>query len=372
MDDARPTRLCGCLAPGPSPAQRIMLGGLLACLLGVGVVRAHGVSTASQHASEQAGVKEEAALEPTHARPRLVVLANEASPGSSVQLLLHWEIDRGWHLYFNGPNEAGMEPTWTLELPAGWSMGEARWPVPRRKVSNEITVEHIYERALTLALPVVIPSDAKPGAYTLTGTLKWIVCEDVCVAESADVSVVVRVGAQSEPIANASGAGTPPPRIVPPPEVAGLNSPRAQVLGLSLSLDAAGGDEDGGEDSGEDGGEDEGERGETLAKFTGGPEVEGLAFFPEAGSSEIVTDALAWQQAGRRLELRLKASTGNKGEPITNIDQRPNMQTGTQDYLAHDAIALQGFLEVVVRKAGATTREYFRIDATSLPVSRLK
>ena len=132
-----------------------------------------------------------------HARPVLIAEKTAAAPGSTLRLAIHFKIDPQWHLYWVGLNDSGTEPTIAdSQLPEGWSLGDFQWPAPARHVAEGDILDHIYEKELTLILPVTIPAAAKPGSQELIKlTVDWLICSNVCIPESAELEIPITVAA---------------------------------------------------------------------------------------------------------------------------------------------------------------------------------
>ncbi len=64
-----------------------------------------------------------------------------------------------WHGYWSNPGDAGQGMKLWLDLPAGWKVGEARYPVPQRLTISGL-MNHIYEGPYTVLVPVQVPAAA--------------------------------------------------------------------------------------------------------------------------------------------------------------------------------------------------------------------
>lgn len=128
-----------------------------------------------------------------HAHPHLTLEHAEVSAGMETRLAIHFDLDPGWHLYWNGRNDSGFPITPTLALPEGWSAGDARWPAPERHISEGDILDHIYSGSATLIVPVRIGAETATGTATLTCMLDWVACRDMCVFEGDTLSLEVRV-----------------------------------------------------------------------------------------------------------------------------------------------------------------------------------
>lgn len=140
-----------------------------------------------------------------HARARMVVERTDLTPGREAWLGITFTIEPGWHLYWKGLNDTGAGIDIKLTGPAGFELGEPRWPAPKRHVSPGDILDHIYEERVTLLVPVKVPGDARPGSTARFGAeINWMVCSDVCLVGGATVSLSVPVSARA-------GGGEPAP-----------------------------------------------------------------------------------------------------------------------------------------------------------------
>lgn len=128
-----------------------------------------------------------------HATASLVAEHASIRVGGTTTLALSFEIEPGWHLYWNGRNDTGFAPEWMLDLPEGWTAGPPQWPVAKRYVAEGDILDHIYEERLTILIPLRIPASASPGEFPVTARANWLVCMDACVPEDAEVHAIVRV-----------------------------------------------------------------------------------------------------------------------------------------------------------------------------------
>lgn len=142
-----------------------------------------------------------------HARVRLVSERTALVPGTTAMLGFAFDIDPGWHLYWNGRNDSGFPPEAKLTLPPGLEAGELQWPAPQRHVAPGDILDHIYEKRVTLLLPVRVSPDARPGErLRVRASLDWLVCEEACLPGSGEAELtlpVVETTAEASPSADA-------------------------------------------------------------------------------------------------------------------------------------------------------------------------
>lgn len=130
-----------------------------------------------------------------HATPTLIREHAELIPGKINYLAVHFQIERKWHLYWDGMNDTGFAPEIKLAAPEGYEVKPILWPAPKRHVGEGDILDHIYEDAVTLILPVHVPVDAKPGTKVdFTAECRWLVCDKICVPEDRTVGLSATVG----------------------------------------------------------------------------------------------------------------------------------------------------------------------------------
>lgn len=136
-----------------------------------------------------------ALAQPTHIAAELVAEA-PAAPGQAATLAFVFQPDPGWHGYWANPGDAGFGMTLKWTLPAGTEAGALRYPVPETLLISGL-MNHVYEHAYAVLVPLTLPADAKPGAVLpVSVEASWLACTDkVCVPERATLRTTVTVAA---------------------------------------------------------------------------------------------------------------------------------------------------------------------------------
>src|ERR1700682_3563826 len=75
------------------------------------------------------------------------------APGHQTYFGLHFQLEKGWHIYWVNPGDSGQPPRVEWHLPEGLSAGEIEWPAPRRLGTSSI-VDYGYEDAVVLLVAV--------------------------------------------------------------------------------------------------------------------------------------------------------------------------------------------------------------------------
>lgn len=166
----------------PSPATlllRALLPGLAALVLASPVARAEPVRTPNV----------EAELVPE--RTALV-------PGQTATVALRLKIRDRWHTYWQNPGDSGLPTTLDWKLPAGMTAGPIQWPAPKALPAGPL-VNYGYEGEVFHLVDVAVPATLPPGGQvTLAARADWLVCEDTCIPEGADLALALPVAAQAD------------------------------------------------------------------------------------------------------------------------------------------------------------------------------
>ena len=128
-----------------------------------------------------------------HGTLELIAENRWVTPGQRFSLGLHFQLEKGWHIYWVNPGDSGEPPRITWQLPPGLSPGVIEWPAPRRLGTSSI-VDFGYEDAVTLILPVYAESSlaAQPLAR-LGAEIRVLVCREVCIPGKTQLSLTLPI-----------------------------------------------------------------------------------------------------------------------------------------------------------------------------------
>ena len=148
-----------------------------------------------------AGAAAQPAEIPRYAEVSLISEREAAGPGETVYIALDMQMVPGWHVYWRNPGDAGLPPKF---IPDGNStvsaadIGEFLWPLPKLlPVEPGRIMDYGYDDRLILPMPVTIPADAA-GRVRISGEADYLICESVCVPETADVFLELDIGEPRE------------------------------------------------------------------------------------------------------------------------------------------------------------------------------
>jgi len=101
----------------------------------------------------------------------------------SANLGIKLGIEPGWHIYWENSGEAGQPTELEFTLPAGWRIGEIRWPTPKKFIERGGIITYGYDSETILTLPLFNPPIDlnKDEAVEIQAKISWLVCKEICV-----------------------------------------------------------------------------------------------------------------------------------------------------------------------------------------------
>ncbi|MCB1671200.1 MAG: hypothetical protein KDI29_08770, partial [Pseudomonadales bacterium] len=136
-----------------------------------------------------------------------VELVSESSvlvPGQDQWLAVRLQADAGWHTYWKMAGDSG-EATETVdwEAPQGTLIGAIQWPAPYwLPFPGSNLVNYGYEGEVILPfqvrLPETLPETGDDRQVTLSTTVKWYVCEMICIPGEQRLDLTLPVGEVAE------------------------------------------------------------------------------------------------------------------------------------------------------------------------------
>jgi thiol:disulfide interchange protein/DsbC/DsbD-like thiol-disulfide interchange protein len=138
------------------------------------------------------------AATPSHVQASLVAADASVQPGRPLTVALRFVHDPHWHTYWLNPG-TGLVTTLNWKLPPGWKAGDILWPAPHvLKDHTGAVVGNGYDGELLLPVTLTPPADLAPGSTVkLNAGAEWLMCEEVCMPGSADVSLTLNVSADA-------------------------------------------------------------------------------------------------------------------------------------------------------------------------------
>ena len=160
----------------------------------------------------------------------LLVDASSVAPGDRVRIGVLFDLDPGWHLYWQNPGDAGGPPEMVWRAPDA-EIGPTQWPAPRVfHEADGLLTTYGYEDEVLLASDAIVSQNAE-GTWRLEVDTGFVACKVECVPGRIELAKEVPVSARSTP---------PPPEVRDRFELAQSRLPRTpESLGVTVSARAS-------------------------------------------------------------------------------------------------------------------------------------
>lgn len=135
-----------------------------------------------------------------HVEAELIAAVDSVQPGMSFDLVLRLKMDPHWHTYWKNPGGQIGLPTrieWTL--PAGIEIGPILWPYPQKFVDTLFPdepplISYGYDGEIFLFNTATVAYTVAPETtVTISGAVKWLACETMCVPGGGDLSLSIPI-----------------------------------------------------------------------------------------------------------------------------------------------------------------------------------
>ncbi len=131
---------------------------------------------------------------------RLLVESEQVQSGRAVRAGVHFEVARGWHVYWRNPGDSAL-PTrisWQIEQDPEARIGEIAWPAP--KVFHEIGTGFTtfgYSNEVLLAQTLELRAQID-GPIDVVADVRFLVCEEICIPGRVSLQRSLLLGAEPE------------------------------------------------------------------------------------------------------------------------------------------------------------------------------
>jgi thiol:disulfide interchange protein len=123
------------------------------------------------------------------------LLSDKASiaPGQPFRIGLRLSAKSGWHTYWENPGDAGLATTLEWTLPEGFAETGIDWPSPTRIEEGPLVV-YAYDSDIFLPVTFTPPETLDGASYSFHVKANWLICENICIPESAELDITLPVG----------------------------------------------------------------------------------------------------------------------------------------------------------------------------------
>ncbi|WP_198027224.1 protein-disulfide reductase DsbD domain-containing protein, partial [Candidatus Paracaedibacter symbiosus] len=116
-------------------------------------------------------------------------------PGKPFWIALKLTMKPGWHTYWTNPGDSGFATSLEWRLPTGFTTSPIHWIPPQRLTfGNHINFGYNNE---SFHLVEITPNkEISTQLQTFTAEVNWLVCEEICIPESTEISFTLLVGSE--------------------------------------------------------------------------------------------------------------------------------------------------------------------------------
>ncbi|MBB87134.1 MAG: hypothetical protein CMP06_07540 [Xanthomonadales bacterium] len=174
-----------------------------------------------------------------HINVELVAAMDAAVPGEPLTVALRLEPDDHWHTYWRNPGDSGLPTRMSWTLPEGLQAGDILWPFPERQPLGPLT-NFGYSGEHFLLTEIDIPDTLEASTLPLVVAASWLVCDDVCIPGSADLTLELPVRDAAQPSQWATALAATRKHIATPLVVPAQYAVDGDRLRIQLQPDALG------------------------------------------------------------------------------------------------------------------------------------
>ena len=132
-----------------------------------------------------------------HGAARLVSASDAAGQAQTLQVGLHFKMNKGWKIYWRSPGDAGFPPRPDWAGSRNLAEAQLDWPAPKRfSVLGLQTLGYSTEVVLPVTVTVFEPG--QPVA--LRAKVPYLTCADICVPYEADLALDIPAGPETSSI----------------------------------------------------------------------------------------------------------------------------------------------------------------------------
>jgi DsbC/DsbD-like thiol-disulfide interchange protein len=130
-------------------------------------------------------------VEAHHARMELLAERDAVASHQRLWLGVHFQLEKGWHIYWINSGDSGQPPALRWQLPFGFHAGEIHWPRPEKLKTSQLA-DYGYEDEVVLLVPVQTPYDLKHNfVVNIDLDAKWLICRELCIPDRAHLHLAL-------------------------------------------------------------------------------------------------------------------------------------------------------------------------------------
>jgi DsbC/DsbD-like thiol-disulfide interchange protein len=106
---------------------------------------------------------------------------NEILPGDSIRVIAEITPEKGWHVYWRNPGDAGLATNIEAIFPIGLSVNKIQWEYPEIQPSENV-INFGYSKKFYLLFTIYTPKNFDKNNFSFILKSSWLVCKEKCVS----------------------------------------------------------------------------------------------------------------------------------------------------------------------------------------------
>ncbi len=127
-----------------------------------------------------------------NSRVRILSGVNTIGESTQIEAALELTLGQGWHTYWKHSGDAGLPIRFDWSGSSNIKNIEVLWPLPIRTIEMKEFTVFSYSGKTTFPLRIELKEPSK--AAIIKGALQFMVCKDICIPETLDVSLTLVSG----------------------------------------------------------------------------------------------------------------------------------------------------------------------------------
>lgn len=130
-----------------------------------------------------------------------IATPNVAVRGEDLPIIITQNIIPKWHTYWENPGDSGEPMKVKWDLPEGVSAADLQFPVPERIPYGPL-INFGYKGNVDFLTHLNIPENFERDVLDVSATIRWLVCEEICIPEKTELSFSLPVMDKQEIVDN--------------------------------------------------------------------------------------------------------------------------------------------------------------------------
>lgn len=124
----------------------------------------------------------------------LIPLNQGIFPNEETVLAIKLPLQKGEHVYWKNPGDAGEALEYHFNLPENFTITETLWPVPEKFKTGPF-VEYGYQNVAYIFVKIKAPEQLEQGKLLkISANLTWLACQGECIPQREKVSALITTG----------------------------------------------------------------------------------------------------------------------------------------------------------------------------------